>query len=180
MRRRAGRGVSTRRYVMVALTVLSCLAVVCWLIAGGGGLNPAAPSEHDYAADGPAQDKTHRRPTGGDGSADISGDEDDGVVPPGLEDALGQYEWTSCTEEAGAIEQVARELLVSYRDSGDGVLVQAGYLDLFGSVWSCVVYGGDWADVCVVGEMDSKASCQVRVLHLTAEELRDLVEQDAL
>ncbi len=76
--------------------------------------------------------------------------------------------------EKGSVEQVATHLLSSYQERGDCVLASSGYVDLLGSAWSCVVQGGDWVDVCTVFEDTDTATCEVRVLRLEADEVREL------
>ena len=76
--------------------------------------------------------------------------------------------------EEGEVEQVATRLLCTDRDRGDCVLASSGYLDLFGSVWGCVVEGDGWADVCLVVQADEGRVCQVSVTHLDARELVQL------
>ena len=79
---------------------------------------------------------------------------------------------------AGDLQQVAVELLTSYRDAQDCVLARSGYLDLFGSVWGCVVRGGDWVDVCVVSEYEEGRACRVCVLRLERDEALEALEGD--
>lgn len=78
----------------------------------------------------------------------------------------------------GTVEQVATYLLTSYRDAGDCVLADAGYLDLLGLVWGCVVRGDGWVDVCVVFEGQDESSCAVRVLRLEAAEVEGLFAEE--
>ena len=95
----------------------------------------------------------------------------------GLDGVPGTQEWTTVTQESGDLVHVAQNLLSTYRDAGDCVLAQAGYLDLLGSVWGCVVFGGEWADMCVIGEVEEGESCQICVLRLTREELADVFDE---
>ena len=106
------------------------------------------------------------------------------LLPEGVGDrmeALADRLWESEDHETyqrrGDVEQVAGELLQTYRDQGDCVLAQEGYLDLLGNVWGCVVFGGSWADVCLVGQQEQGESCEVQVLHLGAQELAQLFEE---
>ena len=69
------------------------------------------------------------------------------------------------------VAEEASSILESYRARGDCVLESWGYLDLSGRVWSCVVYGGSWADVCYVEEDASTGGCEVRVVRFDAEEI---------
>ena len=92
------------------------------------------------------------------GGADVS-DGADGATA-----SRGDQEGLVVTVERGEAEQVATRLLSSYRDAGDCALASSGYLDLFGSVWGCVVQGDGWVDVCIVSEEGSGS--RVAVLRL--------------
>ena len=74
-------------------------------------------------------------------------------------------------ERSGEVASVAAEVVEAYGGRGDCVLAQSGYLDLAGNVWSCLAYGGDWAEVCVVaGERDGE-KCEVRTWRMGSEEV---------
>lgn len=68
------------------------------------------------------------------------------------------------------VSEAGAELLDSYEGRRDCVLVSWGYLDVWGDVWSCVVDGGDWADVCFL-EASPGGGCDVRILHIDADDL---------
>jgi hypothetical protein len=76
----------------------------------------------------------------------------------------------------GDVGQIATRLLVSYRSEGSCVLAHAGYLDLLGCVWGCVVRGDRWVDICVVSQRDD--GCQVDVTRLDVDEVEDELEVD--
>ena len=46
----------------------------------------------------------------------------------------------------------AAEVLRAYRAQGSCVLVQSGFLDLFGRVWSCTIVGDGWVEMQVLTE----------------------------
>ena len=48
------------------------------------------------------------------------------------------------------VPESAGEALERYRQRGDASLAHAGWLDLQGKGWGCVVTGGDWVEVCLV------------------------------
>lgn len=52
------------------------------------------------------------------------------------------------------VPDAARELVVRYRDEGTCLVRSAGYLDLVGNVWGCVMEGPGWVDLCVVRRSD--------------------------
>lgn len=62
--------------------------------------------------------------------------------------SMGGWRETSARDVASEAAAALSEL----RDQGDCVLVRAGYLDLSGRVWGCVVQGGGWSEVRVVRE----------------------------
>lgn len=64
------------------------------------------------------------------------------------------------------LPDASQELVERYRDRGDCLMRQAGYLDLLGDAWSCVVQGPDWVDVCVVSAAANDAGSVVRVQRL--------------
>lgn len=50
------------------------------------------------------------------------------------------------------VREEASALLTDRREEGDCVLMRAGYLDLFGGTWGCVLQGVGWVEICLVGE----------------------------
>ena len=54
------------------------------------------------------------------------------------------------TVVALGVPESAGEALERYRQRGDASLAHAGWLDLQGKGWGCVVTGGDWVEVCLV------------------------------
>lgn len=152
MTRHSTVGAGRRHAGLLVLPLLLCVAGSC-LLGLRGEPTGAIVHEGDKSASLP-------EPDGSLHDADLLGTEDEGNK--GL----------SCEE--GEVEQVAARLLCAYRDRGDCVLASSGYLDLFGSVWSCVVEGDGWADVCLVVQMDEGQLCQVSVTHLDACELGQL------
>ena len=56
------------------------------------------------------------------------------------------------------LTEEAQTILVDYRQRKDCVLVRAGYVDLVGQAWSCVIQGDGWVDICVVRETDEGGS----------------------
>lgn len=68
------------------------------------------------------------------------------------------------------LPEASQELVERYRDRGDCLMREAGYLDLLGDAWSCVVQGPDWVDVCVVSSASENAGSVVRVQRLERPE----------
>lgn len=66
----------------------------------------------------------------------------------------------------------ATRLLEEYQEKGSCLLMEAGYLDLLGNVWTCTVQGAGWVDVCVVSEAEGTGST-VRVIRMDVDEWRE-------
>lgn len=77
-----------------------------------------------------------------------------------------------------ALPEEARSVLEGYRDGGDCVLVQSGYLDLFGRVWSCTVSGGTWVELQVLREVPDGGGTEVVSVRMDADSWADLDVED--
>lgn len=66
------------------------------------------------------------------------------------------------------LTDTAEEAVGRYRDLAGVVLVRAGYLDLVGNVWGCVVSGPGWVEVCLVEERGEGESV-VTTMRMEAE-----------
>ena len=84
----------------------------------------------------------------------------------------GAREETKVVE--GEVAAVASGVLEEYAARGDCALAEAGYLGILGDVWGCVVYGGDWSEVCVVRKSATEES-EVLTWRIDAEELAGVV-----
>lgn len=84
-----------------------------------------------------------------------------------LLDACGSK--TVSWDEEQELERTASNLLETYRTRGPCVLAQAGYLDLLGNTWGCVIAGDGWVDVCVVRGAQQASS--VRVMRLDRDQV---------
>lgn len=72
----------------------------------------------------------------------------------------------TCWSTEGNVVEASKSLLEGYRSAeGPVVLARSGYLDLLSNVWSCVVQGAGWVDVCVVSNT-SAGGAEVRVMRL--------------
>lgn len=69
------------------------------------------------------------------------------------------------------LEERAQEVLESYKAGDDCVLAFAGYLDLMGAVWSCVVVGDGWSEISLVSEGDEGDAPSVHVVRIEGEGL---------
>ena len=116
----------------------------------------------------------------GDGALTGIGESDRGEEAGGEGKGLqGNAQGLRTTVERGGVEQVATRLLCAYRDTGGCVLASSGYLDLFGSVWSCVVEGDGWVEVCLVCEQLQDDVCNVSVLHMEPNEIAQVMGDGA-
>ena len=120
-----GRPAHRRAWVLGGMLV----AVVLALVAGGTLMRPGAQGEAGVASPSSDSDGTPATLAPGD---------------------VGDPQRTGSWKSEQTLEQQAQRLLAGYRDEGRCVLTQAGYIDLAGSVWSCVVTGDGWVDLCVV------------------------------
>lgn len=74
-----------------------------------------------------------------------------------------------------AVADEAADVVGAYGERSDCALARSGYLGLLGNSWSCLVYGGDWAEVCVVTATEGGGS-EVRTWTITVEEVEDLAD----
>lgn len=79
-------------------------------------------------------------------------------------------------QEEGDVRDVAAGVVEEYRSRRDCVVARAGYLDLLGKTWGCVMQGEGWVEICVVGEHED--GCTVWVTRMDAAEVGSLVGQD--
>lgn len=113
---------------------------------------------------------------GGEGGSEGSGD---GARGQASDDSFAGPWWTANSDDADfggvrehsdkALVDFAGETLRGYRDSRDCLLRQAGYLDLLGNVWGCVVQGGGWVDIVIV-RADSEGGSTRSVVRLSEDE----------
>ncbi len=68
-----------------------------------------------------------------------------------------------------AVPEAAASLVREYEQRSDCVLVRSGYLDLSGQVWSMVVEGAGWVDVCIVQDANDGTS-ETKVMHMDVSE----------
>jgi len=74
--------------------------------------------------------------------------------------ALSEDKITKKTVRVGVAAEAA-EVLFSYKREGSCVLVRSGYLDFVGEVWSCIVQGDGWVDLCVVRGIEDGAASEL-------------------
>ena len=115
-----------------------------------GAEAPGAGTDTGNAGDAPSPSgpATDAGSAGGAGAlGELAGEE----VAASLAEGLGGMPAARTAREVGRdVPDAAAAELEAYEERGDVVLVQAGYLDLLGNTWGCVVAGPGWAEVCVV------------------------------
>ena len=116
----------------------------------------------------------------GSGAEEAPGVSDLGMESPFIEEQLRlvaeESDATMRVERMSeGLEESVREVLGRYQSDGRCLLVSAGYLDLLGSVWGCVLQGPGWVDVCVMSE-EADGGCTLRSVRLEEgrEEMGDV------
>ena len=93
---------------------------------------------------------------------------DEGVSEYAL-DLLEGAEVAQRRSERALVDEGER-VLEGYRLRGDCIVAQAGYLDLSGKMWGCVVQGAGWVELCVIREGDEGGS-EVVSWHMDADDV---------
>ena len=120
---------------VVAIVALACALVATALLwAGAGG------------------------PTMGEGAREGASDDAVGSSSLGVDVPMGAR--VTRHESGRSVVDEGASVLEGYQSRGDCVLAHAGYIDLAGRVWACVVQGAGWAEVCVVRE-GASGGCEV-------------------
>lgn len=153
-----------RRFALVGVFVaIVCLLVGSSVLYRGGPGHDTTQDEIQDAPDGAAAPTD----TPSDGSLldgttlpDASGQ--GAQVVPQAPDVAGISAEESNTQMG--LADSAAQVLEGYRDRNDCLLRQAGYLDLLGKTWGCVVEGPNWVDVVIVQEREEGSA--KRVVHL--------------
>lgn len=175
-----------RANILALLVVLVAVLLCAWLLslrrdAGAPGQGSAQREQSGGTELTQDQSGSGELPQDSSGGTEASEDQSDSTDP--TQDSSAGFAQTvesgdagvRVSAEQGSVEQVATRLLASYQQRGDCVLASAGYLDLMGSVWGCVVQGGQWVEVCTVFEAADSASCEVRILRMDADEVAELL-----
>lgn len=110
--------------------------------------------------------RTEEAPSEGEGVAEEGRDAERGDGLGLGDDALGRQ----VAERRGSVEEVASQLIEERRDAGDCVLARAGYLDVSGKAWGCLLQGSRWVEICIVVERDGGEGCSVHTWRLDADE----------
>lgn len=104
-----------------------------------------------------------------EGPKDADTNEPEGAAP--VEEALPQGDGdihVTTYETSEELPDAAAELVSRYEEANDCLVRSAGYLDMFGNVWSCLMEGPGWVDLCLVSQGED--ACVVRVTRMEAKE----------
>lgn len=145
-----------RRAVLVAAVVACALAAGVVVLSGRGQTGGPLPATRTGAT--------------GEERLDTSPGEAIEGKPVSLSEDAAEGEMdTGLAATANGVPEAATELVCQYEQRGDCVLVRSGYLDLSGRVWSMVVEGSGWVDVCIV-QSASGGTSETKVMHMDAAE----------
>ena len=145
---------SPSRAVLVLVSVACAVAIAAGVLSGRRAPDAEVPEGSPSASVTLTDSAGNAKSSGGEGAFVGEGE-------PGGE-ALESSGLSGVPEEAAGL---ARE----YEGRGDCVLVRSGYLDLSGRVWSMVVEGSGWVDVCLVQSTDD-GTIETRVMHMDVAE----------
>jgi hypothetical protein len=109
------------------------------------------------------------RPWEGGGSAAPSAQEESSKVAEAFEE-LPDGGQTNVVQEGLDVVSASSEVLETYEVRGDCVLAKAGYLDLLGNTWGCVVQGDEWVELCVVSQAQDEEGSVVSTWHMDSEQ----------
>lgn len=153
---------------VVGCVVLLALAGVLRASGGGGGAPGVAVGA---GASGGGRPDAPGRGEGG-GSGDVARERGASPQPSPGDSSEGEDGLARVSERTSdlGLEEESSGIVRAYRDQGDCLLRQAGYLDLLGDVWSCTVEGPGWVDVVLVRRAEGDRGSRVRVVRLALEE----------
>lgn len=166
------------KVVLLGIFGVLSVVLVCGYLALGARGDIAVPGSAESAGGGgglASPIETLPR-TGGASSPPLSdgGDANLGVLSGvgnlgGL--ALSAPSSTSVREVDLGVVEAAREVLGEYRSQGEVVLAHAGWIDLLGRTWGCVVRGSSWSELCLVCEAGEGS--RVTTVRMEVAEWRD-------
>lgn len=136
---------------------MAALALVALALAPRAGQGGAAPPAEESGRE-VAQDPG---PLGDDDASSAA------------REVLSGADVTSYESELSLVEEGER-LLAGYDRRDDCVVAQAGYLDLAGRTWGCVMQGEGWVEICVVREVAGRDGSEVVSWRLEAEDAEGL------
>ncbi len=107
-----------------------------------------------------------------DGLTDAAAEALDGLSSEDVTKLLSSSDASNMkTEEfCSSVPDAAGALIKRYREQTETTLAHAGWLDLVGRCWGCVVVGPGWVDVCLVSGTDE--ACTAQTIRMEVEEWR--------
>lgn len=158
-RQLAVRGRAQARGRVIAVAMLLCVAVALSLFAAALRAH-RGQQDVDAAYEQELQEQLASVP------------EVDAAASGGAARILGDTE-PSIRESGREVADESAEVLADYGRRSDCVLARSGYLGLFNGAWSCLVLGGDWAEICMVTSAQDGGS-EVRTWRITGAEVESL------
>lgn len=155
-------------------SVLLSILLVCFGIVGGicwwGAQAPKHQPDKQLDALEPTRSDIPRGQASSSDSRDASTDSDS-LLGEVMSDAGGRVKvrrgtWNPLPEEC-------QELLSTYQQQENCLLVHAGYLDLLGRTWGCVIRGIDWAEVGIVREAVGATEGEVLVMRFEPKDVSE-------
>lgn len=164
-------GDSERHQLPVSLSraVLALVVVACVVAIAAGVLSGRRAPVVEVSDGSPVVETSDGSPsvsvtmTGSSGDAKSS--EDKGTSAGEGEPGGEAFE----SSDLSGVPEEAAVLVREYEGRDDCVLVRSGYLDLSGRVWSMVVEGSGWVDVCLVQSTDD-GTIETKVMHMDVAE----------
>lgn len=152
------------------MAALACAVAIVAGVLTAGGASPAGtgglPPPVDAPATGASAGAVGAGEAGGGKSAPSA---KAGKSAPSAGAAEADGGDARQPSDAAGVPEAAADLVREYEQRGDCVLVRSGYLDLSGRVWSMVVEGSGWVDVCIV-QSSGDGTGKAKVMHMDAAE----------
>ena len=143
--------------VACVLVVVAACAVVS--VVGTSPKVGSEPGSNEPVDKQGTADDSERSQNDGDAREGAAAD----AVLEGKLDVLAAPEGTRRFEVPSRIDRVASALVGVYRKTHVCLVREAGYLDLLGDVWGCVMEGPGWVDLCLVSASDDEQGSAVSV-----------------
>ena len=150
-----------RARAVLGVAALACAVAIVAGVLTAGGASPAGTGGLPPPVDAPA--------TGTSAGAVGTGEAGGGKSAPSAGAAEADGGDARQPSDAAGVPEAAADLVREYEQRGDCVLVRSGYLDLSGRVWSMVVEGSGWVDVCIV-QSSGNGTGKAKVMHMDAAE----------
>lgn len=150
-----------RARAVLGVAALACAVAIVAGVLTAGGASSAGTGGLPPPVDAPA--------TGTSAGAVGTGEAGGGKSAPSAGAAEADGGDARQPSDAAGVSEAAADLVREYEQRGDCVLVRSGYLDLSGRVWSMVVEGSGWVDVCIV-QSSGDGTGKAKVMHMDAAE----------